>query len=93
MTRPEGEGEWRRFGLGSVALPEALVPHILTQMGWDSESVPYPHLVRFFEEAVQEALMRVELVDPDPDIAEAIETGSWYSTGIPEKPVITAIID
>lgn len=84
MTSPNGGG-WTRFGLGNVALPEASVPRILTQMGWDGQSVPYPHLVKFFEDAVQEALWRVQSVDPDPDIAEAIETRSWYSSGVPEK--------
>lgn len=86
MATPLDEN-WSRFGLGSVALPKSAVPKILTQMGWDRESVPYLSLVQFFEDAVQDALARVELVEPDPDIVEAIETNSWYKRGIPEKVI------
>lgn len=84
-TRPDEN--WSRFGLGNVALPESAVPKILTQLGWDGESVPYLTLVKFFEDAVQDALARIDLVEPDPDIVEAIETGSWYKDGIPEKVI------
>jgi hypothetical protein len=81
------DGDWSRFGLGNVALPKAAVPRILTQLNWDGESMPYLLLVKFFEDAVQDALDRVELVEPDPDIAELIETGSWFKSGIPEKVI------
>jgi hypothetical protein len=82
-TQPDEN--WRRFGLGNLALPESAVPKILTQLNWDGESVPYLSLVKFFEDAVQDALARVDLVDPDPQIVELIETGSWRKSGVPEK--------
>lgn len=84
-TKPDGD--WSRFGLGNVALPKAAVPRILTQLNWDGESMPYLLLVQFFEDAVQDALDQVELVEPDPYIADLIETGAWMKSGIPEKVI------
>jgi hypothetical protein len=86
MARTPDE-DWSRFGLGNVALPKSAVPRILTQLNWDGESMPYLLLVQFFEDAVQDALNQVALVEPDPDIAELIETGSWLKSGIPEKAI------
>ena len=81
------DGDYSRFGLGYVFLPKAAVPHILTQMDWDGESMPYPLLVKFFEDAVQNALTQVESVEPCPRIVDLIETGSWVKSGLPEKPI------
>lgn len=86
MAKPPDE-DWTRFGLGNVALPNSAVPRILTQLNWDGESVPYLSLVKFFEDAVQDALDRIAQVEPDPHIVEVIETGSWYKSGIPEKAI------
>lgn len=76
-----------RFGLGHLLLPVEQEVRILTAMGWDGSSIPYPLLMQFFEDAVQDALTRVELINPCPVVQEAIETGSYIPSGVPVEPL------
>jgi hypothetical protein len=79
---------YHRFGLGHILLPVEQEVRILTALGWDGESLPYPLLVQFFEDAVQDALTRIEeSVEPCPVVKEAFETGSYIPRGVPEEPM------
>ena len=74
-----------RFGLGYLLLPFEQEVRILTAMGWDGESLPYPLLVQFFKDTINDALEKVEQIDPCPIVQVAIQTGSYMPSGIPDK--------
>lgn len=78
---------YSRFGLGHVMLPVEQEERILTAMGWDGETLPYPLLVQFFEDAVKDAMTRIESVDPCPIVHTALHTGSYIPRGVPDEPL------
>lgn len=78
-------GETTRFGLGYILLPVEQEVAVLTKMGWNGEDLPYPLLVQFFKDAVTDALEKASTIEPCPIVVEALRTGSYVPSGVPDR--------